>query len=462
MNTMIKVIGAAILVAALFISGCAKKSSTSWESIKNSEVVAQLKSFVAEKEAQANAATNAAAPGFAPFFAGAERGDWLTVSNTFEDLRQHAGQYEHSGKTDERLRGPRWQAIMEIWGTFYFFGAGDEQYSTAYANDIIASIPPGSIYFGGTDPGRFLITGMEKSQVNADPFFLLTQNALADGTYLAYLRGMYGGKIYTPTDEDSQKCFQDYTEDLTRRQQNHQLKPGEDFKRDSSGQVQISGHIAVMEINGLLAKLIFDQNSNREFYVEESFPLDWMYPYLEPHGLIMKINRQPLSEMSDEIVQRDNDYWTKHIAPMVGDWLDTDTSVEAVAAFAKKIYVKKDFNGFKGDPRFVRSSDAQKMFSKERNSIAGLYAWRAQHATDAAEKQRMNDAADFAFRQAWALCPYSPEAVFRYVNLLIGQKRFADALLVAETTAQMPSMQGKDGGQIRALVEQLAKFQKAK
>jgi len=35
-----------------------------------------------------------------------------------------------------------------------------------------------------------------------------------------------------------------------------------------------------MTINGLLAKIIFDKNPNREFYIEESFPLDWMYPYL--------------------------------------------------------------------------------------------------------------------------------------------------------------------------------------
>ena len=91
-------------------AGCAKKksASTSWESIKNPEVVAQLKSFVAEKEAQANAATNEAAPGFAPFFAAAERGDWLAVSNMEADFHNHAGQYEHSGKTDERLRGPKW------------------------------------------------------------------------------------------------------------------------------------------------------------------------------------------------------------------------------------------------------------------------------------------------------------------------------------------------------------------
>ena len=84
------------------------------------------------------------------------------------------------------------------------------------------------------------------------------------------------------------------------------------------------------------------------------------------------------------------------------------------------------------------------------------------HAADAAEKERMAREADFAFRQAWALCPYSPEAVFRYVNFLLEQKRIADALLVAETAAQMPAMQGKDGEQIRGLVEQLKKFQKAK
>ena len=187
-----------------------------------------------------------------------------------------------------------------------------------------------------------------------------------------------------------------------------------------------------------------------------------MYPYLEPHGLIMKINRQPLSEMSDEIVQRDHDYWTKYIAPMVGDWLNPGASVEEVAAFAEKIYVKKDFNGFQGDPRFIQSSDSQKMFSKLRSSIAGLYAWRAQHTTDTLEKKRMNDAADFAFRQAFALCPYSPEAVIRYANLLMSESRFSDAFLIAETAAKMPEMKGRNGDPIRSLVEQLQQIQRMK
>ena len=31
-----------------------------------------------------------------------------------------------------------------------------------------------------------------------------------------------------------------------------------------------------MEVNALLVKKLLDDNSNREFFVEESFPLDWI------------------------------------------------------------------------------------------------------------------------------------------------------------------------------------------
>ena len=461
MKTTIKSLGAVILGGGLFISGCAKKQTASFQSLKNPEVAARLKSFVAEKEAQANAATNKMPSEFQAFFAVAAKGDWLAVSNMFAEFRKHAGQYEHSGKTDERLRGTAWQAVLETWGALDAFGEGDEKYSMAFGTNIIASIPAGSIYFGGTDPGRFLVTAMCKSQVDADPFFVLTQNALADATYLEYLRGMYGAKIYTPMDEDSKKCFQDYMEDAQRRVQSHQLMPGEDVKM-VDGKVQVSGQIAVMQINGLLVKLILDKNPNCEFYIEESFPFDWMYPYLEPHGLIFKINHQPLPGLSDEIVEQDHDYWRSLVRPMIGDWLTDDTPVEQVAAFAKKTFGKQDFSGFTGDPRFIQNAYSHRMFSKLRSSIAGLYAWRLKQATDASEKERMARETDFAFRQAWVLCPYSPEAVFRYVNFLLAQDRIADALVVGETAAQMPANQGKDGGQIRALVEQLKKFQKAK
>ena len=90
--------------------------------------------------------------------------------------------------------------------------------------------------------------------------------------------------------------------------------------------MQVSGQVAVMNINGLLTKVIFDHNPDREFFVEESFPLDWMYPYLKPHGLIMKINRQPLAPLPEDIIARDHEYWRKLVAGMLGDWLDEKTT----------------------------------------------------------------------------------------------------------------------------------------
>src|SRR5438046_10463588 len=97
MNTTIKSLGVVILGGGLFISGCANKQQASFQSLKNPELATQLKSFVAEKEAQANAAvTNKMPSEFQAFFAVAAKGDWLAVSNSFIKLRKQEGQYEHS------------------------------------------------------------------------------------------------------------------------------------------------------------------------------------------------------------------------------------------------------------------------------------------------------------------------------------------------------------------------------
>ena len=128
------------------------------------------------------------------------------------------------------------------------------------------------------------------------------------------LGGVYPDtEIIMPSAEDSQNCFNDYLMDAQRRLQHDtefpnepkQIKPGEDVHVDN-GRVQVSGQVAVMSINGLLTKVIFDDNPDHEFYVEESFPLDWMYPYLTPFGIIMKINRHPVPELTQDIIDRDH------------------------------------------------------------------------------------------------------------------------------------------------------------
>src|SRR5439155_10608179 len=149
-----------------------------------------------------------------------------------------------------------------------------------------------------------------RSQIDGDPFFTLTQNGMADDNYLTYVRQMYGQKIYVPSKEESKACFHSYVVDAQRRLEANQLKPGEDVKI-VDGRVKVAGQVAMMGINGVLTKLIFDKNPQREFYLEESFPLDWMYPHLTPRGLILKIERLPVGELSEQGVGQDREYWRK-------------------------------------------------------------------------------------------------------------------------------------------------------
>jgi len=462
MKTTVRFLGVVVL-SILTIVGCSKKptASSTW-SVDKSQVSAQLKGFEVAQEKQARALMEKDGKPwpaeYGNFFRDAAKGDWQAATNSFEVLSRRAWE-------DTNLHCTAWSAMLDAYGVFELFPNGAEKYWIAFGNDIIQSIPPGSIYFGGADAGRFLVTALMESHADGKPFFMLSQNPLTDGTYLHYLQAMYGGKIYTLTDEDLQKCIQDYTTDAQRRlahdqqypREPKQLKPGEEVKLDSNGQIQLSSQMNVIGVRELLTKIVFDKNPDREFYIVEGFPLDWMYPYLEPHSLIMKLNRQPLAQLSDETVQADADYWSKYITPMIGNWLNKDTTVKDIAAFAEKVYTKQDLGGFTGDPQFVQSTDAQKEFSKLRSSIAGIYMWRAQNTKDALEKQRMSDAADFAFKQAWALCPYSLETVYRYINLLTKEGRADEALVVAQAAAKMP----ENGDRMATLHDVISNLQRS-
>ena len=433
----------------------------------------------------------------------------------------------------------------------------------ANAKLIYPEMARNTILFGGTDPGRFCPTYAifcdsliphncqpeQDQKFDRRDCYLITQNALADGTYLDYLRAQYnrskqidppffsrlfkyiaaiggltspgtivtvGGdlgsgdsgsgliegtasllynildrpftawgqhvetrrraegvyppsEIYIPSPADSQKCFQDYTDDVARRQQLGQLKPGENVNVDN-GRVQVSGQVAVMMINGLLCKVIFDNNPTNEFYVEESFPLDWMYPYETPFGIIMKINRNTQAELSDDVFQLDHQFWTKFSARLCGNWITYDTSVKEIADFCERTYIRNNYKDFTGDRRFVRDDDAQKAFSKLRSSQAGIYAWRCAlpnsgtvicppefRQKSAAAQNALIRETDFAFKQAFAFCPYSPEAVYRYIiNFLLPLGRFDDAVIIAETCKKLDPYNDS----ISNLVEQLKQYKK--
>jgi hypothetical protein len=335
-----------------------------------------------------------------------------------------------SGSVHPALNTELWQPISEVYFAYREFHTWNTNWFHRFGHDIISLIPSNSIYFGGTDPGRFIVTALCDSQIDGRQFFTLTQNQLADQGYLDYLRTMYGYKLYVPTAIDSQNAFKDYLDDARKRLEEQKLKPNEDV-RIVDDRLQVSGQVAVMGINALLTEIIVDKNPDQEVFVEESFSLDWMYPHLSPHGLIMKLNRTPLAELDEDTVKRDRDYWNRYVKELIGDWLTEKTSVKEVCEFGEKVFLRKDLAGFAGNLGFVTNQPAQVAYSKLRTSIGGLYAWRGEYADSPDEQKRMRQEADFAFRQALALCPSSPEIVFRYVNLLLAKKRNDDALMVA-------------------------------
>jgi tetratricopeptide (TPR) repeat protein len=262
-------------------------------------------------------------------------------------------------------------------------------------------------------------------------------------------------EIHTPTEEDSQRAFQEYIQDAERRARMGQLKPGEDVRVDG-GRVQVSGQVAVMSINALLTKVIFDKNPDHSFYVEESFPLDWMYPYLTPSGIIMKINRQPLADLTEDVFEKDHNFWRQYSTRLIGDWITYDTPVSEIAAFAERLYLRRDYKGFEGDRKFIRDDNAQKAFSKLRSSIGGVYAWRlsaeappAYRPKNEADRQRLLREAEFAFKQSFAFCPYSPEAVYRYSSLLLSQNRLEDAVLILRTCLKFDPQNGAIANYLR-------------
>lgn len=399
------------------------------------------------------------------FFEAVRVDNWETASSLAKRLNSASLRYTQATNDamTPALQTLLWAPISESWGAYGEFHDWNNRWLHRFGREIIQSIPPGSIYFGGTDSGRFIISALSDSQVDGKPFFILTQNQLADGAYVDYLRSMYGKKLHLPTTNDLQQAFQEYVTNIQARLKHDrefpneplQVKPGESVRVDEDGRVQVSGQVAVMEINALIVQRIFDDNSEREFFVEESFPLDWMYPFLRPHGLLFQLNRQPYPVISGKDTAEDQDYWERETDEMLGGWLDQKTSVKEVCDFAGKYGLGKHLEDYKGDRSFAENQSARKTFSKLRTSIGGMYAWRAEHAKDADERDRMYQAADLAFRQGYAICPISPEAIWRYVNLLVSRQRFDDAILIVKTSLHLDP----DNQQLKGLLSQLMKYQ---
>jgi tetratricopeptide (TPR) repeat protein len=250
-----------------------------------------------------------------------------------------------------------------------------------YGTNMLRPLEKGAVFYGGTDPGRFVPTYMvfcestQPARWKRDPSFdrsdlyVITQNALADYYYLRYLTDQYD--IHR-----RQTVFSDFEKTLGR---DHAYpKEGIDMPDQEEFQAiydrvskESSPDGGVYALNGELSKAIFDKNKARHaFYVEESFAIPWMYPHLVPSGLILKINPEPLASLPPEAVAKDRAFWDAYTARLLAT------------------------------PGFADDEDAQASFGKLRNSIANVYAYR-----------HLNDEAIYAYRQALTLAPHNSETI---------------------------------------------------
>jgi tetratricopeptide (TPR) repeat protein len=205
-----------------------------------------------------------------------------------------------------------------------------------------------------------------------------------------------------------QRCFQDHVQNVQDR-----VRRGEKLDPNEAA----TGIEARLDMEGCISKFIFDKNPGREFYVEESHIISWMYPYLEPHGLILKLNRKPLPQLDPAVVTDDREFWD---------------------ALTKQLLT---------DPEFLSNSWARATYSKHRSAIGGVYAYR-----------KLTGNAEHAFKQAVGLDPKSLEADFRLVQLYAEQNRFDDAITILKSLQQrVPSDQ-----KLQAAITQFEKLKQSK
>lgn len=332
------------------------------------------------------------------FFDAVEGGKWDEIDATHEALLL----------THTNLNQPKsaelhqiWRGIQETWGAAKETHNWPAQQLLDYGEAVLGSLRPGMIYVGGTDPGCFIPTFLNETS-DGERHITLTQNALADGTYLDYLNFLYGDRLKTLTQDDSQHSFQDYVVDAQKRFQHDQqfpnepkqLRPGEDFKMDGD-RIQVGGSVAVMAINEQLLRTLMNKNPDAGFAIEQSFAFKSMYADTSLLGPIMELRAGDANPLTAERATQSMDYWRGTAQQLIQD---SNTPSD---------------------------SDARKAYAKLAAEQAALLLDR--HYGEQAEQ---------IFRLSAELCPTMPETIVGYVGLLNGQSRYDEAVAVVQNALQ--------------------------
>ena len=149
-------------------------------------------------------------PDVEKFFQAVAAGRWEELNVAFKALRQR----RESGNGEDL--GVLWGPILETQLIAECAHDWPAQKLLDYGNATLGALRPGMVYVGGTDPGRGIPTLLNETN-DGERRIVITQNGLADESYLQYLDFLYGDRVATLTSEDSQRAFQDYMADAQKR-----------------------------------------------------------------------------------------------------------------------------------------------------------------------------------------------------------------------------------------------------
>lgn len=344
------------------------------------------------------------------FFDTLESGNWEEIEKQWKVLSKKSRQYDDSTDADSPKLDPVWNAVLDAYGAAEQVHEWPAQKLLDYGNAILDSLRPGMVYVGGTDEGRWIPELLNETS-GREPHVIVTQNAMADGRYVEYMNTLYGDRIATLTEEDSQRAFRDYVADAQRRLEHDeqfpdepkQLRFGEEVKR-VDGKVQVSGQVAVMSINEKLLQALMAKNPDLDFAVQESSPLRGTYADARPLGPLMELGaRDEQNAFTAERAAQSLDYWRSK---------------------AQEVF---------SDPEAMNSTSALKSYSDNTAAAANLLA---EHGF-AAE-------AEEAYRLAAQLWPGSAKSIGGLADLLLRGGRGDEARqLVGEFNQTFPD-QRKD------------------
>jgi hypothetical protein len=326
------------------------------------------------------------------FFDAIQSGVWEDITNQWYELSIHSSQYNYSTNHWEQL-DPFWPSVLDAYGVAEQAHLWPAQKLLDYGNAINGALRPGMVYVGGTDNGRW-IPELLNDTSDGEQHVVVTQNALADGRYLDFVKELYGDRMSTLSQDESQRAFADYMSDAQKRLEHDQqfpdepkqVLPGEDIKV-VDGKVQVSGQTAVMAINERLLQMLMQKNPEMSFAIEESFPLRGTYADALPLGPLMELNaRNDQNPFTADRATQSVDYWRNATQQILSDY--DATSSEA----------------------------ALRSYSHDASAAANLLA-----AHD------FNSQAEETYRLATQLWPGNPECVGGLANLLAANGRGTEA-----------------------------------